>query len=73
MFDFSSTGWCETGAKHVVLTTSHRLSEADVTTVGAVTLYTYDCSPNCLSSSLQSTSAYFSSGQLILSTDRTGM
>jgi len=57
MFDFSSTGW---------------LSQADVTTVGAVTLYTYDCSPNCLSSSLQSTYAYFSSGQYILSTDRTG-
>jgi len=57
MFDFSSTGW---------------LSEADVTVVGAVTLYTWDCSPNCLASSLQSTNAYFSSGQFILSTDHNG-
>jgi len=57
MFDFSSTGW---------------LSEADVSSVGALTLYTYDCSPYCLSSSLQSTYVSFGNGQYILSTDRSG-
>jgi len=57
MFDLSSTGW---------------LSRANVTVVGAQTLYTWDCSPNCLTSNLQSTYTYFGNGFYILTVDRTG-
>jgi hypothetical protein len=56
-FDLSSNGW---------------LASANITALGPQILFTYDCSPYCITINFQQSYFYFSSGYYMLTTDKFG-